>query len=274
MSYILEALEKSEKERKQKSVPDLQTQHTEYPGVSHSRSRRTRKTPRRIGPAVLVAVLFMATAWLFREHIPVALEIKITREPAQNIDFAKTRAAPSDPSLQEDQPQLSQKTTMNGEAEAPATKPASTTAQKQVPAVTPAADILASDVTEQPEEIVAPPVAPGADNEEQTVIARNRITLQPAPIILKDNDSTSTVTVPALPFFEELPASVQGDLPKLKCAGHTYSAIPQDRLIIINSSIKREGDPVAPGLRLEEITWEGVIFNFRGLRFQMITTSL
>jgi general secretion pathway protein B len=59
----------------------------------------------------------------------------------------------------------------------------------------------------------------------------------------------------------------------MKFAGHTYSAIAGDRLIIINNGIKREGDAVGPGLKLEEITWDGVILNYRGLRFQVVTTG-
>ena len=44
-------------------------------------------------------------------------------------------------------------------------------------------------------------------------------------------------------------------------------------MIIINNSISREGDLVEPGLHLKEITWDGVILDYRGISFQVRTTG-
>ncbi|MDO8595171.1 MAG: general secretion pathway protein GspB, partial [Sulfuricaulis sp.] len=48
---------------------------------------------------------------------------------------------------------------------------------------------------------------------------------------------------------------------------HAYSGEPQNRLVGINELMLREGGYVAPGLRLEQITPDGMIFSYRGYRF-------
>ena len=45
---------------------------------------------------------------------------------------------------------------------------------------------------------------------------------------------------------------------------HVYSDNPEDRTIIINGRRMREGGRVATGLRLEEITEQGVVLDFEG----------
>jgi general secretion pathway protein B len=132
-----------------------------------------------------------------------------------------------------------------------------------------------SDGAEVKEEnINGQPPAAAPDQTVQSVTVQKPITLQPAPLLLSDtNDLEAVTTLQTLPFVDELPASVRDTLPSLKFAGHTYSASPNNRMIIINNSIKREGDPIEQGLKLEEITWDGVILNSRGVRFQVMTTT-
>ena len=49
---------------------------------------------------------------------------------------------------------------------------------------------------------------------------------------------------------------------------HAYSGSPRDRLVGINNRMLREGDYVAPGLKLEQITPEGMIFGYKGYSFR------
>jgi len=69
--------------------------------------------------------------------------------------------------------------------------------------------------------------------------------------------------------FEDLPPDIKRKVPELVFAGHTYSQDPSQRMIIINNSIKREGDPIDPEMRLIEITWGGVVIEFEGSTFQI-----
>ena len=48
---------------------------------------------------------------------------------------------------------------------------------------------------------------------------------------------------------------------------HSYSRVPKDRLVGINDRLLHEGDAVAPGLVLERITPDGMIFSYKGTRF-------
>lgn len=44
-------------------------------------------------------------------------------------------------------------------------------------------------------------------------------------------------------------------------------ANPRNRLVDINDRLLREGMTVAPGLTLEQITPDGMIFSYKGYRF-------
>ena len=65
----------------------------------------------------------------------------------------------------------------------------------------------------------------------------------------------------------ELPASIRGELPQLKFTVHAYAVKPASRILGIDNRILREGDTVAPGLKLEEITPDGMILSYKGYRF-------
>jgi len=67
--------------------------------------------------------------------------------------------------------------------------------------------------------------------------------------------------------MSELPLSIQQEMPKMTVSVHAYSGQPQNRLVGINERMLREGGYVAPGLRLEQITPDGMIFSYKGYRF-------
>jgi general secretion pathway protein B len=49
---------------------------------------------------------------------------------------------------------------------------------------------------------------------------------------------------------------------------HAYSRTPKDRLVGVNDKLLREGDTLTPDLVLERITPDGMIFSYKGSRFQ------
>jgi len=67
--------------------------------------------------------------------------------------------------------------------------------------------------------------------------------------------------------FAELPFSIQQEIPKLSILFHLYSRNPKDRLVSINDRMLHEGDSVAPGLVLEQITPDGMVLGYKGYRF-------
>jgi general secretion pathway protein B len=65
----------------------------------------------------------------------------------------------------------------------------------------------------------------------------------------------------------ELPSEVQQALPGIMIAFHQYSVVPAERRVMINNSVLREGELIAPGVRLEQITPDGVVIDFQGYLF-------
>jgi len=70
---------------------------------------------------------------------------------------------------------------------------------------------------------------------------------------------------PALPTADEMAAS--GGLPPLHLDLHVYSNRAQERFIFVNSHKYREGDTMQEGPTVEQITQAGAVLNYRGSRF-------
>ena len=66
----------------------------------------------------------------------------------------------------------------------------------------------------------------------------------------------------------ELPSQIQRELPALAIGGYIYSGNKAERSILINKRLLREGDEVAPGLRLETMTPSGMILSYKGYRYR------
>jgi general secretion pathway protein B len=71
----------------------------------------------------------------------------------------------------------------------------------------------------------------------------------------------------AIPM-DELPLPIQREIPAMTVQLHAYSSNPNERLVYINSIRLREGGSLVLGLRLEQITPDGMIFSYKGYRFQ------
>jgi general secretion pathway protein B len=65
-----------------------------------------------------------------------------------------------------------------------------------------------------------------------------------------------------------LPASVRQQLPPMTITVHAYSRTPKDRLVGVNDKLLHEGESLTPEIVLEKITPDGMVFNFKGTRFQ------
>jgi general secretion pathway protein B len=68
--------------------------------------------------------------------------------------------------------------------------------------------------------------------------------------------------------LSELPIAIQQELPAMSITVHAYSSRPAERLVGINDRLLHEGDDVAPGLKLEQITPEGMILSYKGYNFR------
>ncbi|WP_163338225.1 general secretion pathway protein GspB [Desulfopila sp. IMCC35008] len=133
---------------------------------------------------------------------------------------------------------------------------------------------------ETPQEIPVPQIeSQPQQHVRQVQVKPQKVIVEPRPIIIEEK----TVVTPPPPFsrqqelqlpsYDDLATTISDHLPRLSLAGHTYSDDPGQRMIIINNRIVREGQGLGNGLRLEEITWDGLILSFKGTRFTMDATQ-
>lgn len=206
MSAILDALKKSEQERKLGESPDLQSIHHGMVVPGDKRSSPM------LGLVVLILLLsLMLVAWL----------LWVNRS---GFDYAFTdiEAIPADTAPGK---AVSEPTGADSTSAPAATKPA------QAAPAQPSRQVS----SKRPEE-AASPEPPVAKTKQQRV---------------------------AVPLWE-LPDHRRRALPAMTYSFHVYSDNPEDRTIIINGRRMREGGRVATGLRLEEITEQGVVLDFEG----------
>jgi general secretion pathway protein B len=63
--------------------------------------------------------------------------------------------------------------------------------------------------------------------------------------------------------------TARGSLPALHLDLHVYATQAQQRFIFVNSRKYREGETLAEGPVVEQITADGAVLNFRGSRFKL-----
>ena len=64
----------------------------------------------------------------------------------------------------------------------------------------------------------------------------------------------------------ELPAAQRAEFPELKVTVHFYSSSPRDRFVLVNGERYGEGQQIEPGVKLVEIRRRGAMIDFSGYR--------
>jgi general secretion pathway protein B len=72
---------------------------------------------------------------------------------------------------------------------------------------------------------------------------------------------------PAPISYWELPDTVRADVPEIKFSVLVYATDPADRFVLINGQRHSEGESTQPGLVIEEIRLDGVVFSYRLYQF-------
>lgn len=132
----------------------------------------------------------------------------------------------------------------------------------------------------------AAPTLPGQKPEERTTEGlrpdSTHPLVQPAPKAPVTDETADDVaekpspenpeakTKPGLALLEELPLSIRAQLPEMKYSGHVFSPNPQLRMILINTTVVREGDLIDDNTRLLEITSDGLVMSFKGTKFKVV----
>lgn len=88
---------------------------------------------------------------------------------------------------------------------------------------------------------------------------------EPLPVTL----ASAPLRIDEPPPLQALPAAFRRALPALNLDIHVYSALPQKRFVLINSTRYQQGDWTSEGPLIEAITEQGVILHYRDRRFTL-----
>jgi general secretion pathway protein B len=295
MSYILQALRKSEQERQRGSIPNLQSAQII---TGHSGKKTSIWLPLLVGVLVINAAAMIYWLQPWREKGAV-IQTTPTPDPQHAIRGSDSRKPSGNPpslapARLQQQASLNRETALNGRSatDQQATRNKKVANQAEAPDAAPiktSKKIPESSATREQWLKISPSKprtqnpAPGNQTAVQAALNRESETIPPShsrksaaaggtsassrpkPVTPAARD----VPEPKVPGIHELPVNVQQSLPAIHISAHIYSENPETRMTIINDKTLREGQSVAPGLVLEEITRNGVILRFQGQRFHL-----
>lgn len=260
MSLILEALRKSEAERRRGQVPTL------YAEVAHTPSANQRNARWPWVIAALAIILAGLAWWRTLPTAPVAHAPSIQSEPSAEINV---NAAPRFQAEQIETPAQrlasSQHSTIEHVAAAQISVPAPSAAI-DTPTDTPIAGEKISNVnpTESTEPTIAA-VQPSAPADSSTTTTTSAPESQPAtPAIDAVADQESSLL-----SVNDLDANTRAQLPALKLSMHVWNDQPPQRFVIVDGQRLREGDRVGEAV-IERITREGLILVWNERRLRLV----
>ena len=260
MSFILDALKKSESDRQRQTGPALFEVKVAPP--------RTRLPAWAIAIAVLLVVNLGIVMWMLMRH---------STHGAAGDATGSAGAATSAPLPVSAQPIAVPAAAIvppaagasGGAVALPAvTQPAAASA---APAGVPAA--AAAAVTPPPASAAAiPAAAPTAPHAGAPGAGADTPTAEdyaPAgePGSAAPGSHVRRGTAAGVPLYQDAAATPGTQIPALRLDLHVYAAQPQDRFVMINMRKLREGESLPEGVHVDSITPEGVVLSYRGSRF-------
>jgi general secretion pathway protein B len=242
MSYILDALRKSDQQRQRGVTPTLLTAQPTATGA---------KRPRFLLNSVLAAVLIcigVVVGWLrpWQMKQPAPAAVPIASMPLASSPAA---AVPAPPSVSLDMTGQSEHEPLTNQS-IPATPPSHLPVEATTKQDSPVLD----------ENVSAPPLSQADASVRQ---ARNtQLPVKTAPAGTAPDEGKRIMAL------NELPPSIQREIPDISISFHAYSNNPKERRVMINGDMVEQGELLAPGLSLEQITPDGVILDYKGFRFK------
>jgi general secretion pathway protein B len=234
MSFILDALKKSESDRQRASGPAL----------FEVKVARTRSTLPGWGIALaaLLGVNLAVLAWLLLLRHPPARGADTAAPPGgAALSVAAAPAGHGVPTA----------------AASSGTSPASATGP--VAAASPA-PLESGTASAGAPPGASPPGAPAGRNPDDYAPAA-------APWAPAFSAHVQRGTADGVPLYQEAVNAPGTHIPPLRLDLHVYSERPQERFVMINMHKLREGEALAEGVRVEAITPEGALLSYGGSRF-------
>ncbi|MGX9714937.1 general secretion pathway protein GspB [Janthinobacterium lividum] len=233
MSYILEALKKSQAERQLGELPSIHAPQVQLHDTAASGAARRAPVWLALGgvTVAVAAALLLWQPWQAAANVPAAIPV-VPAVLAQAVPALVPAAPPP---------------------AAPAPAPVPVAQVPSVPAAVTAAPVhharpVPEPKQESPGQAAAPVPAPAA------------APAMPAPA------PSAEETVPGM---RDLPEPIQRQIPPVAIGGYIYSKNPADRLLLIDKVLRHEGEELAPGLVLEKLQPKAAIFSFKGYRYRV-----
>lgn len=235
MSFILDALRKSDQQRSRNATPTLTTAQAAVPEQR---------------PAALWWYGMIAAA-LLGAGVLIGWMQRVPPDPAAvavTPGSARPVAAPAQPV-------------------APAPLAAVPEAVRQPELQAPAAQMPATPL---PPVAAAQPLPPAVPLPREPLVpaSTSRDLAAARPVEPTSTVSSEAPHEPAVMPQSELPPAIQQEIPKLAILAHSYSSKPKARFVFINDRMVHEEDYPVPGLKLEQITPDGMVFSYKGYRFR------
>jgi general secretion pathway protein B len=235
MSFILDALKKSEIERQRQSVPGLMD--------TRSVQRRSRLPIWALALGVLLGInLLVLTFVLWRKETPPA-------HASRAADTATATAA-----------------TAAAAAEPAAADPSSATAHFSP---LDSAPVYAPEIPVPAEDGAAPAPSPAAHPGSGGALgsAPAHATHRSDPLLTDRQAQEDDDNQEILPSINEISLSGAQALPELHLDVHVYGTRPAERFVYINMRKYHEGATLQEGPVIERIRRDGVVLNYQGVRF-------
>lgn len=247
MSIILNALKKSEAQRRLGKAPTL----AETAAVTHLEEK-----PKRIGwPLLVLGLMILLTAgWFGRGWLPLGGDSEEQSAHSSSQQPAHTRGGEIDTSL--DNAAREKKAQLNQLV--PATPGDSTTSRSIADFSTPVETYLAPESANFENVITGSGPAAGANGSRADV---ETASVWPEPVQAGTQVGTEPLSI------YEIPREIRAGLPEFQIIMQVYANEPQNRFALVNGVRILEGNELSSGLVLVEIRKQGLVFSYRDYRF-------
>lgn len=311
MSYILDALKKSDKKRQEGKIPDLHTIQID--------TAPPEKKKRLFWPYLLLTILIVNGVFLtvflspWKKEAPTLVAERVPEKqtsstlektkpaipeqklpPANQPPYFKNSSPPTVIKAEQSEPislsanakvKVSSNTINTDQTDSSLEITSSTQSDNSnVIAVAPEAIVGKSPVTQventsndqtDTETLTYQEPSQSTINSEEEHLSppQKTVSLQQRnkanTRIIPPKTDRPTISEREVIDIQQLPPSIQQDLPEFNIAAHVYSKKPASRLVSINGRVFREGHKLSPHLRVEEIVPDGVIFSYKEYLFRV-----
>ena len=269
MSYILDALNKAEKERQLGNVPTLDSQH-ELQGP-------TKKNIWLI-LAMVAIVINLVLLFIVFKSVNNQSEAGYAIQKKDNVDSVSAVKHPSVPTAPAPEQKIAESDPIAiviPERTIADTEPVQSTTAIQ----SSNNPMMEAETITTPKRLVDQ-LNPEARSKQiaQTMLhsdqaAQGTVETQTsvAPVVKPETDAKAKdPNSDDIPLLAMKPPEFQQLIPHLNVDVHVYSEDPAKRFVLLNLEKYRSGDEISTGLVLEEITNGGLVLNYNGERFRIL----